>query len=182
MASQSKHLVLGFFQVVNDYRFASYINNLHPYENKELYSIIEEVVQSAIPLWNLTLTPLVETSTRDYRGPRSRFKYEYVEYDPDPEAMPEEAKPQQQAGENCDDFEERQSAWAKATRRVVLPEPEDFRPMVGNTPLDLVKAYAHRGLQIIVKLANIELTPDNPRYDGGSWHVEGQMASSLLAP
>jgi hypothetical protein len=29
-----------------------------------------------------------------------------------------------------------------------------------------------RNLQVIVKLANIELTPENPKYSGGSWHVE----------
>lgn len=27
--------------------------------------------------------------------------------------------------------------------------------------------------QVIVKLANIELTPNNQIYDGGAWHVEG---------
>jgi hypothetical protein len=28
-------------------------------------------------------------------------------------------------------------------------------------------------LQVIVKLANIVLTPDKPTYAGGEWHVEG---------
>jgi hypothetical protein len=28
-------------------------------------------------------------------------------------------------------------------------------------------------LQVIVKLANIVLTPDKPSYAGGKWHVEG---------
>jgi hypothetical protein len=32
-----------------------------------------------------------------------------------------------------------------------------------------------------VKLANIELTPDKPEYDGGSWHVEGQLVSVSFA-
>jgi hypothetical protein len=28
-------------------------------------------------------------------------------------------------------------------------------------------------LQVILKLANINLTPDKLSYDGGSWHIEG---------
>jgi hypothetical protein len=41
--------------------------------------------------------------------------------------------------------------------------------------LDLRDLYHSRGLQVIVKLANIELSPEMPNYDGGTWHVEGQM-------
>jgi hypothetical protein len=36
-------------------------------------------------------------------------------------------------------------------------------------------------LQVIVKLANIELTPENPNYPGGSWHVEGMKNESIVA-
>jgi hypothetical protein len=43
--------------------------------------------------------------------------------------------------------------------------------------VDLKRDYASQGLQIIVKLANIELTPNKPTYEGGSWHVEGQLVS-----
>ncbi len=32
-----------------------------------------------------------------------------------------------------------------------------------------------RKLQVICKLANIELTPEKPDYTGGSWHVEGMQ-------
>jgi hypothetical protein len=39
-------------------------------------------------------------------------------------------------------------------------------------------SLAGRTLQVIVKFANIILTPDNPKYPGGIWHVEG----SLVAP
>ena len=34
--------------------------------------------------------------------------------------------------------------------------------------------------QAIAKLANIHLTPEKPRYEGGSWHVEGQLVSYRL--
>lgn len=52
----------------------------------------------------------------------------------------------------------------------------------GNKPVDIMdikKDYSQRGLQIIVKLANIELTPEKPTYEGGTWHVEGQMVCNF---
>ena len=45
--------------------------------------------------------------------------------------------------------------------------------------VDIKRDYAHRGLQVVVKLANIELTPEKPTYEGGTWHVEGQMVCTL---
>jgi hypothetical protein len=36
-------------------------------------------------------------------------------------------------------------------------------------------------LQIIVKLANIDLTPEKPDYEGGNWHVEGQLNEHICA-
>eukprot|EP01122_Echinamoeba_exundans_P006630 TRINITY_DN1903_c0_g1_i1.p1 TRINITY_DN1903_c0_g1~~TRINITY_DN1903_c0_g1_i1.p1 ORF type:complete len:661 (+),score=162.41 TRINITY_DN1903_c0_g1_i1:318-2300(+) len=38
-----------------------------------------------------------------------------------------------------------------------------------------------RRLQVIVKLANIILTPENPTYDGGVWHVEGMLNENIVA-
>ncbi len=37
------------------------------------------------------------------------------------------------------------------------------------------------GLQVIVKIASIELTPQEPRYPGGSWHVEGLQNEHIVA-
>ncbi|KAF8594238.1 hypothetical protein BDV93DRAFT_565639 [Ceratobasidium sp. AG-I] len=38
---------------------------------------------------------------------------------------------------------------------------------------------AGKKIQVIVKLANIYLTPENSRYPGGSWHVEGMSNESI---
>ncbi len=38
-----------------------------------------------------------------------------------------------------------------------------------------------RNLQVIVKLANIHLTPDKPKYPGGSWHIEGMANERIVA-
>ena len=61
------------------------------------------------------------------------------------------------------------------------PEPDVFEPPSEPDPtINLKEEYGESGLQIIVKLANIHLTPENPSYEGGSWHVEGQMVSFYL--
>ena len=66
------------------------------------------------------------------------------------------------------------------------PEPGQFvSPSVSQDGkhderrVDLKREFGERGLQIIVKLANIHLTPDKPRYGGGTWHVEGQLVCIL---
>jgi hypothetical protein len=38
-----------------------------------------------------------------------------------------------------------------------------------------------RKLQVRVKLANIILTPDNPKYSGGVWHVEGMENEHIVS-
>ncbi|KAK5655115.1 hypothetical protein OQA88_6014 [Cercophora sp. LCS_1] len=38
-----------------------------------------------------------------------------------------------------------------------------------------------KGLQVIFKLANIVLTPDKPKYPGGTWHVEGTLNERICA-
>lgn len=60
------------------------------------------------------------------------------------------------------------------------PEPGEFDPHPFYNQINLCKEYAERGLQAIVKLANIELTPEKPEYAGGSWHIEGQLVSPSL--
>ncbi|KAE8976938.1 hypothetical protein PR001_g24877 [Phytophthora rubi] len=35
-------------------------------------------------------------------------------------------------------------------------------------------------LQVIVKIAEIVLTPEKPKYDGGAWHVEGTLAEKIV--
>lgn len=121
----------------------------------------------------MTLTPLKE-GQRD-----TRIIYDDCIYDPDPDYGPETDGPQQGDDEDEDDFWVRRREWLEATRQVVRPEPGIFEPPVEpQNPVDLRKDYGERGLQIIVKLANIHLTPETPEYNGGTWHVEGQMVRS----
>ncbi|KAF2634557.1 hypothetical protein P280DRAFT_364462, partial [Massarina eburnea CBS 473.64] len=36
-------------------------------------------------------------------------------------------------------------------------------------------------LQIIFKMATIELTPEKPEFPTGGWHVEGMMTKHIVA-
>lgn len=158
-----------------NFRITSYINNLHPDRYKGLYSIIEDVINAAIPLWNTTLTFGRALGNNDCL---IRVPFERVRYDPDPDEMSDSETPQQGEDEDEDDYYERRSAWEDSVRRIILPEPGEFKSSDVPIPekvVDLKKDYSSTGLQIIVKLANIHLTPEKPEYSGGSWHVEGQL-------
>lgn len=72
--------------------------------------------------------------------------------------------------------------WAE-TREAVQPEPPEFWAwpygMARIPPLR--ERFQDSGLQIIVKMVSIELTPDkNPSFPMGGWHVEGQMNEHII--
>ncbi|KDR70062.1 hypothetical protein GALMADRAFT_255445 [Galerina marginata CBS 339.88] len=159
-------------------KITSYINNLHPWEERPLYGLIEKVISASIPLWDLTLAPLQDGHLCAIE---QRIPYTNVTYDPDPEAGSEYKGPPQEPGEDDYDYSNRQEAWYEANRRTNLPEPDSFKPLEGPPVFSLRGSYETRGLQVIVKLANIDLTPEKPDYNGGSWHVEGQMNEHILA-
>ena len=153
--------------VGEEFRITSYINNLHPTLHSNLYSVIENFIIKSIPLWNLTLS-----STR--AGREARILHDYTEYN-----HPLGHKPPEEIG---DDWEIREN-WRRTNRILQRPEPRGFEPY--RRPFDeqvnLRKDFGEQGLQVIVKLANIELTPEKPNYDGGSWHVEGQLNERICA-
>ncbi|KFY53172.1 hypothetical protein V496_07845 [Pseudogymnoascus sp. VKM F-4515 (FW-2607)] len=62
---------------------------------------------------------------------------------------------------------------------VVQPEPQKYTPW--EPPSVNLRLDYWGSLQVIVKLANIELTPEKPEYEGGSWHVEGQLNEHICA-
>ncbi|ORZ30048.1 hypothetical protein BCR44DRAFT_1446544 [Catenaria anguillulae PL171] len=58
----------------------------------------------------------------------------------------------------------------------------ELQPRV--TPTSFVPEPAQlagKRIQVIIKLANIHLTPEKPMYKGGSWHVEGMLNESIIA-
>jgi len=116
------------------------------------------------------------------REREQHIPYEGVKYDPvDPEDLPPSDGPQQQQGEDGGAYYQRRWEWIKATREdnLVVSEPGEWKQMEAPPRFTLREVYGSRGrgLQVIVKMLNIELTPEKPRYEGESWHVMGQMVS-----
>ena len=141
--------------------------------HKPLYEVIEKIIDLTIPVWNQTLGALLQVQNL-------RIEYSECEYNPDPYSLPEEEKPQRLPDETDYAYWDRREEWERDNRRIVRPEPEAFaEPSDYTGDVDLKNSFIEKGLQIIVKLANIHLTPDKPEYEGGTWHVEGQLVCVL---
>jgi hypothetical protein len=53
----------------------------------------------------------------------------------------------------------------------LFPEPLDFKPFAYRVGKSLRERFKDTGLQVIVKMASIELTPEKPEFPAGGWHV-----------
>lgn len=69
----------------------------------------------------------------------------------------------------------------KEIRDVILPEPLGFQPVTYTTEHKLSEKFKETGLQVIVKMATIELTPEKPDFPVGGWHIEGMMSEHIVA-
>ncbi|MFE1905305.1 DUF4246 domain-containing protein [Streptomyces gardneri] len=157
-----------------DVVFRSYVNNVHPETHHELASVLPDLFGR--------MRPLLENVLTDLRHPRPlRIVADpYGWYDSEPE------RPDKASYSDADAYEEAYDAWETTledwweTRLPVVPDAPAF------TAPELPDASARvdlrgRGLQVIVKLATIHLTPDKPEYAGGSWHVEGMLNERIVS-
>ncbi|CAF1498768.1 unnamed protein product, partial [Rotaria sp. Silwood1] len=124
-------------------KIESYINNLHPIQHKNLYQIIENIFQCFIPLFNTVLTDLIYNQNI----PNQIIVDPYQRY------------ADESSSDNQDDDDDNNHH----RRTIIQPDVEEFQiPLSTNSNINL----CGRKLQIIVKLANIILTPSNPKYPG----------------
>ncbi|KAI0484029.1 hypothetical protein GGR56DRAFT_668630 [Xylariaceae sp. FL0804] len=162
----------------------SYINNLHPGKFSDLYRVLEDIIAATLPMWDASLE---STGLRTSRGRKPRIDIQEPYY-----TKPQETRPYplyRDYGDDDDRLEEaieEWEAWKQASRTLIMPEPASFSPPPHykahkGEEVDLRKDFADRGLQVIVKLANIHLTTESPAYDGGSWHIEGQLNEHICA-
>ncbi|KAF7328803.1 hypothetical protein MVEN_02509200 [Mycena venus] len=157
-----------------------YINNLNPAKHQSLYRIIEEVLSGFIPMFDRVLGDI------DRQNPLNddseRLEHMYCVWG---DALHEDDRPSYEAyleslessisnGEDCDISEE---DWYDSQK--TLPEASTYEGQLEDTlsPITL----RGRTIQSIIKLANIHLIPENPKYRGGSWHVEGMANESIVA-
>ena len=151
-----------------------YINNIHPTRNKELYSVIPEILQHAIPMYERVLSDLLRPilpmriATSDGRGWAGEETADCIW---------ENGIPYPSSASETEYYED-EDAWYEK-REFKIPDGRakyDGDLDVTNNRLSL----KGRTLQVIVKLANIILTPEKPEYAGGKWHVEGLSWSCFI--
>ncbi|KAI0773048.1 hypothetical protein BD413DRAFT_656192 [Trametes elegans] len=136
-----------------DVRPLGYINNLHPSQHRALYPTISSILSRFVPLFDKVLSAVLSPE------PPYAVKvdpYEWYNHLKEPESFPDVHE-----DEYYDALDEWHSKYNTANR------------------IDLT--IRGRTVQVIVKLANIVLTPENPRYPGGAWHVEGMANEKIVA-
>ncbi|QRV77269.1 hypothetical protein RhiJN_05284 [Ceratobasidium sp. AG-Ba] len=150
----------------------SYINNLHPDEHRDLHLTIEELIGAFLPLFVRVLTDIIPQNK--IIPVRTTNRYSYSSND-------EDSEPEYEDYDDDNEYDQAHEAWS--ARRLV--SPPDVNPK-GYVPGKFELRYtsyelAGKTIQVIVKLANIHLTPDKPTYGGGSWHVEGMSNEAIAA-
>ena len=68
------------------------------------------------------------------------------------------------------------------TRQPAHPPAPEYEPVNYTVPhsATLRSLFEKQGLQVIVKMATVELTPEKPSFPAGGWHVEGQMNEHIV--
>ncbi|PVU97088.1 hypothetical protein BB559_002157 [Furculomyces boomerangus] len=132
-------------------RILSHINNLHPKIHKKLYGTLEKIFEKFIPLINNFLTDSCEQNEKN-----DKIRISEEDYGEDKMVDYINSVRKGEAEKNGTEF-------------VRVPK--------NNISVDLKSSR----LQVIVKLSNIILTPENPKYKGGVWHVEGMQNEEIVA-
>ncbi|KAI0779945.1 hypothetical protein C8Q74DRAFT_1367753 [Fomes fomentarius] len=129
---------------------------LHPLRHAPLYLSITSILARFIPLFERVLSDSLSA---------------------DPELAVQAAPRQWYGDEEPDD--DNWEEWDRLRRWPAIPDPRSFRPQ----PEEERVSYSlkDRKIQVIVKLANIVLTRENPKYPGGAWHVEGMANENIVA-
>ncbi|KAG8912828.1 hypothetical protein FRC01_004876 [Tulasnella sp. 417] len=156
-----------------------YINNVHPQKHKDLIPVIEDLVGRFSLLWDKVLTDIHPEHHGKLPG-RTKVtqSYEWVD---NPEYPDPPWQLEQELGK--EEYQKRFELWKE--NRVLKPPTVDERGYHGSgqdiTSRDVTYSIQGKEVQVIVKLANIQLTPEDPFYLGGNWHVEGMGNERIVA-
>ncbi|KAK6512804.1 hypothetical protein TWF506_008970 [Arthrobotrys conoides] len=180
-------------------KIASYINNLYgPGQQELFYPILEKIFSKFVPMFNHLLADLNENNHHRYRSGQPQEVTYYSgqhtqkkvltedyykawekligEYENDQELTvdfkdlaPLEDDGSDDDGSDDDEYEIWDLGGASIQKVWSPPTITDELKLDGKTA------------KVIVKLANIVLTPENPQYDGGSWHVEAMRNERIIA-
>ncbi|KAG9124132.1 hypothetical protein FRC07_012717 [Ceratobasidium sp. 392] len=149
----------------------SYINNLHPDQHADLHTAVEGLIGAFVPLFERVLTDSIPSNKAVPKRTDNSYSYdEGYKSEPDYEDY-----------ENEEEYEKVHDEWSK-NRPIQLPDvPPQGYVMGSLEKRNTWYSLSGRTIQVIVKLANIHLTPEKPEYGGGSWHVEGMSNEAIAA-
>ncbi|KAJ7499546.1 hypothetical protein FB451DRAFT_1073796 [Mycena latifolia] len=165
-----------------------YINNLHPTTHKPIYRLIEAVLSAFVPLFDRVLSQINGEDRDLYRditpgsgrimAERTRGTWAGYNNKFGGIAVPCIWS----KGEPRYELDMSDEAYTKLLEEAPKVLPEAYKEDTGELEKTIVP-YSLRGktIQCIIKLANIHLTPENPDYKGGSWHVEGMLNEHIVA-
>ncbi|KAF7554625.1 hypothetical protein G7Z17_g2757 [Cylindrodendrum hubeiense] len=177
-------------------RIDSYINNLHPVRHALLYPVIEKFIEKALPAWDIVYRWPKEFQVQRLFTNRVSIRCSVPEICSkwDTRTCYESSRPPNENevlmdldddGYPDSEQERLDYQWFKETHPMNLPDPKpDLNDLVKFDEKDVKTSGFFAGasrIQVIVKLANIHLTPDKPHYDGGSWHIEGQLNEHICS-
>ncbi|KAJ4997726.1 hypothetical protein K4K48_006542 [Colletotrichum sp. SAR 10_66] len=184
-------------------KIASYINNLHPKEHSDLYAVIERFIEKSLPAWDIIYNWEKDFSVQRLRTDEAGFgdcpcpelcQLDDMDCSCEPWKRPvgEDEEPRDPDDEEQYDDEYKDSerkklddAWFFATHALKLPDADPLAEKYVRIDSSHVKTHGFFNnksqVQVIVKLANIHLTPDKPSYAGGSWHTEGQLNEHIVS-
>ena len=152
-----------------------YINNIHPTYHKELYSVIPEILQHAVPMFERVLSDLlrpllpmrIATSGDHWFGNGGPVDCIWENGIPYPYPSSEQ------------EYNMLRGTWDFSNHKYSTPDAKEEYDGDLEVLGDRISLKG-RTLQVIVSLANVVLTPERPEYPGGRWHVEGLSQSYFI--
>jgi hypothetical protein len=157
----------------------SYINNLHPVDHALLYPIIERFIEKALPAWDIIYRWPAEFETQRITATtavsacstpkicRPKFGCQPWNRPLDEDEPQNDNAPYEEGYAESERFR-RDIAWMKETHSVDLPDPvPGSEHHLKLSPSDVKSSGFFNGasrIQVIVKLANIQLTPEDPEF------------------
>lgn len=181
-------------------KIESYINNAHPVKHAALYPVIERIIAKSLPAWDIVYRwPKdfeVQRVTAEQVGTECAIEEVCNSGDYDFECRPskrpvnEDEDPREEEEEEEDWYEgsDRQKLdieWFNQHHTFMTPDHKtETEDLIRLKAEDVKSSGFFNGaprIQVIVKLANIHLTPEKSTYDGGSWHIEGQLNEHICS-
>ncbi|KAF5507238.1 hypothetical protein CGCA056_v012745 [Colletotrichum aenigma] len=165
-------------------KIASYINNLHPKEHSDLYAVIERFIEKSLPAWEIIYNWEKDFSVQRLRTDEAGFgdcpcpelcQLDDMDCSCEPwkrpvggDEEPRDPDDEEQYDDEYKDSErkKRDDAWFFATHALKLPDADPLAEKHVRIDSSHVKTHGFFNnksqVQVIVKLANIHLTPDKP--------------------